>query len=243
MTGGGVILNTPDGQINRDDFRNLSELAEVGAKYSLLDNQLFAGATLFDQTRSRVSLGGKKNNIVVRGLELEAVYQPHVRLNATLNATFQDGHYLDSRPFQMGGRDIYAAYLVGQGPGGKGTSTGSFNPFGNQVPAGDWPLLGFSRTMLNGSVRYRFENGFGVGANAQWWSRQAGNLDNQWHIPAQYLLNGSLFYETKHWMVNVDFLNLTNERNWYHNGDAFSGSILVFQEQPLRVEGYVKYRF
>ena len=243
VTGGGVILNTPDGQINRDDFRNLSELAEVGAKYSLLDNQLFAGATLFDQTRSRVSLGGKKNNIVVRGLELEAVYQPHVWLNATLNATFQDGHYLDSRPFQMGGRDIYAAYLVGQGPGGKGTSTGSFNPFGNQVPAGDWPLLGFSRTMLNGSVRYRFENGFGVGANAQWWSRQAGNLDNQWHIPAQYLLNGSLFYETKHWMVNVDFLNLTNERNWYHNGDAFSGSILVFQEQPLRVEGYVKYRF
>ncbi len=243
VTGGGVILNTPDGQINRDDFRNLSELAEVGAKYSLLENKLFTGVTYFNQTRSRVSIGGKKSNIVVRGLELEAVYQPNPRLNATFNATFQDGHYLDSRPFQMGGRDIYAAYLVGQGPGGKGTSTGSYDPYGNQVPKGDWPLLGFSKTMLNGSVRYRFENGFGVGGNAQYSSRQAGNLDDQWHIPGQYVLNGSLFYEAKRWSVNLDFLNLTNQRNWYHNGDAFSGSSLVFAEQPFRMEGYVKLRF
>lgn len=243
VTGGGVLLNTPDGKINANDFRNLSELAELGAKFSLLDNKLFAGAAYFDQTRSRVSLSGRKSNLVVRGLELEAVYQPTPRLNATFNATFQDGHYLNSRPFQMGGRDIYAAYFLGTGPGGRGTSTGSFNPFGQQVPAGDWPLLGFSKTMLNGSVRYRLANGWGVGANGQWWSRQAGNLDDQWHIPAQYLLNTSLFYEAKRWMVNLDLLNVTNRRNWYHNGDAFSGSILIFQEQPLRLEAYAKFRF
>ena len=243
VTGGGVILNTPDGKINRDDFRNLSELAELGTKYSLLENKLFAGATVFNQTRARVSLGGKKNNIVVRGLELEAVYQPTVRLNATINATFQEGHYLDSRPFQMGGRSIYDAYLVGQGPGGKGTSTGSYDPYGNQVPAGNWPLLGFPTTILNGSVRYRFANGFGLGGNAQYSSRQIGNLDNEWHIPGQYVLNGSLFYEIKRWTVNLDFLNVTNQRNWYHNGDAFSGSSLVFAEQPFRLEGYVKLRF
>ncbi|MBP9913720.1 MAG: TonB-dependent receptor plug domain-containing protein [Opitutaceae bacterium] len=242
-TGGGVLLNAPDGTINDEDFRNLSKLAEVGVKFSLRDNKLFAGATLFDQQRSRVSLGGKKSNIVVRGLELEAVYQPDTQLNATFNATFQNGHYIDSRPFQMGGRSIYAAYLIGQGPGGKGTSTGSFNPYGNQVPNGDWPLLGFSKVILNGSVRYRFDSGFGVGAGAQYGSRQTGNLDDEWHIPAQYLINASLFYETKRWTVNLDLLNLTQQRNWYHNGDAFSGSILIFSEQPFRTEGYVKYRF
>ncbi|MFZ9683342.1 MAG: hypothetical protein ACO3DQ_09115, partial [Cephaloticoccus sp.] len=242
-TGGGIILNDPDGVINPEDFRNLSKLAEIGAKFSLLENKLFAGAAYFDQTRSRVSLGGRKNNIVVRGLELEAIYQPDVRFNATVNATFQDGHYIDSRPFQMGGRNIYDAYLVGQGPGGLGTSTGSYNPFGNQVGNGDWPLLGFSKTIVNGSLRYRFANGFGLGTNASWQSRQTGNLDDQWHIPAQHLLNASLFYETERWMVNVDFLNLTNQRNWYHNGDAFSGSILVFSEQPFRIEGYVKWKF
>jgi outer membrane receptor protein involved in Fe transport len=243
VTGGGIILNTPDGKINDDDFRNLSYLKEAGAKYSFLDNKLFAGASAFEQRRSRVSLAGKKNNILVRGYEFEAVYQPDTHLNATFNATFQQGHYLQGAPFQMGGRDIYAAYLAGQGPGGKGTSTGTFNPYGNQVPVGDWPLLGFPGTILNGSVRYRFTNGFGLGGNAQYTGRQVGNLDDQWHIPAQYLLNASLFYETPKWIVNVDFLNVTNERNWYHNGDAFSGSILVFQEQPFRIEGYVKIKF
>ncbi len=243
VTGGGIILNTPDGKINDDDFRNLSYLKEAGAKYSFLDNKLFAGASVFEQRRSRVSLEGKKNNILVRGYEFEAVYQPDTHLNATFNATFQQGHYLQAAPFQMGGRDIYAAYLVGQGPGGKGTSTGTFNPYGNQVPVGDWPLLGFPDVILNGSVRYRFASGFGVGGNAQYTGRQVGNLDDQWHIPPQYLLNASLFYETPKWIVNVDFLNVTNQRNWYHNGDAFSGSILVFQEQPFRIEGYVKIKF
>ena len=140
-------------------------------------------------------------------------------------------------------RDESKAYPLGEGPGGKGTSTGSYSPYGNQVPVGDWNLLGFPETILNGSVRYRFASGFGVGGNAQYTGQQQGNLDNQWHIPAQYLFNTSLFYETKKWIVNVDFLNITNERNWSHNGDAFSGSILVFQEQPFRIEGYVKIKF
>lgn len=243
VTGGGVILNTPDGQINRDDFRNLSELDEIGIKAALLEHKLFAAATLFQQDRSRVSLRGKKNNITVRGLELESTYQPGPRLSATANATFQDGHYVDSAPFQLGGRSMYDGYALGRGPGGLGTATGFYDPYANQVPSGDWPLLGFSRTLLNGSIRYRWENGVGVGANAQWQSRQVGNLDDQWHIPAQVLYNGSVFYEAKRWSVNIDFLNLTNERNWIHNGDAYTASQLIFPELPFRIEGYVKFKF
>lgn len=243
VTGGGVILNTPDGQINRDDFRNLSELVEVGAKAALLDNQLFAAATLFDQDRSRVSLKGKKNNITLHGLEVESVYQPTTRLSLTASATFQSGHYVQSRPFQMGGRDLYAGYAAGRGPGGLGTGTAAYDPFGNQVPVGDWPLLGFSNTLLNGSIRYRFGGGFGAGFNAQWQSEQKGNLDNQWHIPAQALYNASVFYETKRWTANLDCLNLANSRNWIHNGDAYTASQLIFPELPFRIEGYLKLKF
>ncbi len=243
VTGGGVILNLPDGQINRDDFRNLSELVEAGVKTALLDNTLFAAATAFQQDRTRVSLKGKKNNITLHGLELETTYQPATRLSLTANATFQSGHYVNAAPYQAGGRDIYTAYALGRGPGGLGTATGSYDPYANQVPAGDWPLLGFSNTMLNGSVRYRWDNGFGVGGNVEWASRQRGNLDDQWHIPAQYTLNTSVFYEAKRWSVNVDLLNLTNQHNWIHNGDAYTASELIFPELPFRMEGYFKIRF
>ena len=57
------------------------------------------------------------------------------------------------------------------------------------------------------------------------------------------LLNASLFYETRRWTANLDFLNVTNERNWIHNGDAYTASQLIFRELPFRIEGYVKVRF
>ncbi|OIR05252.1 ferrichrome-iron receptor precursor [mine drainage metagenome] len=246
LAGGGLILTDRGdgvGVLNRDDFRNRSDLAEAGAKFSLLDRKLYAAAALFDQRRTRIGLGGEHDDIDVRGLELESVYQPSSNLSATANLTLQEGHWVDSAPFQMGGRSIYDAYLLGTGPGGLGTSTGSYDPYANQVPAGDWQLIGFSRAMANGSVRYRFDSGFGVGVNASWQSWQRGNIDNQWHIPAQYTLNASLFYQTKRWIANIDFLNVTDQRNWIHNGDAYTASELIFPAQPFRIEGYVKIRY
>ncbi|MBM3873135.1 MAG: TonB-dependent receptor [Verrucomicrobia bacterium] len=243
VTGGGVILNVPDGRINPEDFRNLSELAEAGVKVAALDNQLYASAALFQQDRSRVSIRGRRNNIRVRGLELETVYQPSPRLSVTANATFQDGHYLQSAPFQMGGRSIYAAYPRGRGPGGQGVAVGDFDPYGDQVPVGDWPLLGFSDTILNGQVRYRWDSGFGGMLSLQWQSEQPGNLDRQWVIRDQVLVDAGLFYEARRWSVHLDVLNLTDERNWIHNGDAFTASQLVFAELPVRFEAYVKRRF
>ncbi|HWA87264.1 MAG TPA: TonB-dependent receptor [Opitutus sp.] len=246
LAGGGLILNddgTGRGVLNRDDFRNRSDLAEAGAKFSLLDNKLYAAATLFDQRRTKIGLGGEHDDIRVSGVELETIYQPDAKLSLTANATIQDGHYVDSAPFQLGGRSIYDAYAVGGGPGGLGTSTGDFDPYANQVPPGDWPLVGFSKLMLNGSVRYRFANGFGAGLDARWQSWQRGNLDNQWHIPAQYTFDASLSYATKRWTANLDFLNLTDQRNWLHNGDAYTASQLIFPELPFRMEGYVKFKF
>jgi outer membrane receptor for monomeric catechols len=243
VTGGGVILNTPDGQINREDFRNLSELLEIGIKTSWLENRLYATATVFDQTRSRASIGGRKNNIQVSGVELETVYQPDARFQFTANATFQNGRYLQSRPFQLGGRSIYSGYAEGRGPGGRGTAGAEYDPYDNQVPTGDWPLLGFSDVLLNGSVRYRWPNGFGAGATVAWQSEQPGNLDKEWMIRDQVLIDLSVSYETKRWTANLDLLNVTNERNWIHNGDAYTGSQIIFAELPFRLEGYIKLRF
>ncbi len=241
--GGGGISLQPDGTIDPNDLRNRSDLLEAGAKYSLLNNQLFAAAALFTQRRSRTGLGDVHQDIRVQGLELESVYQPDTRFSATFNATFQDGKYLNAAPFQLGGRDIYAGYLAGRGPGGLGAGDENYSPWDNQVPVGDWPLVGFSKVMLNGSVRYRFANGFGAALDGQWQSRQRGNLDDQWHIPAQYTLNASLSWQRGHWLVNVDILNLTDQRNWIHNGDAYTASILVLPDLPLRAEGFVKYKF
>ena len=243
LGGGGVSLRS-NGQIDANDLRDRSNLLEAGAKFSFLDNKLFAGASLFTQKRAHTSIGDVHSDIRVRGLEFETVYQPDTRLSATLNATVQDGKYLNTSPFQLGGRSILDTFALGRGPGGQGNATlADFSPFGDQVPVGDWDLVGFSHVMLNGSVRYRFGHGFGAGLDGQWQSPQRGNLDNEWHLPSQYTLNASFFYEEKKWSANLDLLNLTDQRNWIHNGDAYTASALIIQDLPLRVQGYVKFKF
>ncbi len=240
--GGGISLQS-DGTLDANDLRDRSDLLEAGAKFSLLENKFYTGAALFKQKRAHTSIGDVHSDIRVSGLELDAIYQPSTNFSATLNATLQQGKYLNTAPFQLGGRSILDTFALGRGPGGQGNATTSFSPFDDQVGVGDWPLVGFSHVLFNGSVRYRFGNGFGAGLDGQWQSPQRGNLDNEWHIPSQYTLNASFFYEAKKWSANLDVLNLTDQHNWIHNGDAYTASGLIMQELPLRVQGYVKKTF
>jgi hypothetical protein len=240
--GGGIMLDS-EGKIDPGDLRNQSDLAEAGAKFSLLGNKLFAAATLYNQTRTQIEQGDVHNDIRMQGLELEADYQPDRNLSATANATFQKGWYVQSAPFQFGGQSIYDAYALGRGPGGLGTNTGDYNPYDDQLPVGDYPLQALSHTLLNGSVRYRWDNGFGVAAEEQWQGWERGNIANQWHIPAQYTLDATVFYQARTWEVDVDFLNLTDRHNWIANGDTYTDSQLIFQELPFRMDFRFRYKF
>jgi hypothetical protein len=117
-----------------------------------------------------------------------------------------------------------------------GTGTVDYDPYANQAPPGDWPLPGFSKILLNGSVRYRWESGFGAGLNAQGQSWQRGNLDNEWRIPAQQTVNAPLVGKPRP-------PQLADRRNWIFNGDAYTAGELIFPELPFRMEGYFKYKF
>ncbi len=243
VTGGGVMLKDDGngrGVIDPDDFKNLSRLTEVGAKFSLLDNKLYAGVALFEQHREEVELGGDVKNLKFRGGELEFVYQPHTRFNATFNVALTDGRFDNSSATQAGGTSLYNLYALGAGPGGRGNGLG-FQ--WDKLPRGDYRIPGLSRWIVNSSFSYRLPNGFGGGLGGSWQSEQPGNLLNEYHIPSQIFLNAFLFYRQPTWEVNVDILNVFDRRNWIHNGDNFSNHMLVFQDLPLRVEGYVKFRF
>jgi hypothetical protein len=225
ITGGGVDLS--GGTIDEEDFRNRSVLTEAGAKTRLNANST-AGVAVFQQDRQVRDFLGNRDNIRVRGLELEALWRPADGASVFANATLQDGHYVASDPYQA-------------------STGGGFTPGGSPGP-GDWPLVGFSRVLLNAGVRGRLAGGWGAGLTAQWQSRQNVNIpvapaDPQLTIPAQLTLNASVFYEAKTWTATLDVLNLTDAKNWNHNGDAYTGAGLISRELPLRLEGRVTWRF
>jgi outer membrane receptor protein involved in Fe transport len=243
VTGGGIMLKddgTGRGVIDADDFKNVSTLTELGAKWALLDNKLYAGVAFYEQRRQEVELGGEVKNLKFRGGELELVYQPNTRFNATLNLAGIDGRFDHSSASQAGGVSLYNLYALGQGPGGLGNGLG-FQ--WDKLPAGDYRIPGLSRWVVNGSFSYRFPNGLGGGLNGSWQSEQPGNLLNEYHIPDQIFVNVFLFYRQPAWEADLEILNVLDRRNWIHNGDNYSNNVLVFQDLPLRIEAYVKFRF
>jgi hypothetical protein len=187
-----------------------------------------------------VELGGDVKNLKFRGAEAELVYQPTTRLNATFNVAFIDGRFDNSTATQAGGTSLYNLYALGQGPGGRGNGLG-FQ--WDKLPRGDYRIPGLSRWVVNSSVSYRLPSGFGGGLGGSWQSEQPGNLTNEYHIPAQIFLNAFLFYRQPSWEIDVEILNVLDRRNWIHNGDNYSNNVMVFQDLPLRVEGYVKFKF
>lgn len=227
ITGGGVDLS--GGTIDEEDFRNQSVLTEAGVKYALT-NDSRVGAAVFQQDRQVLDFLGNRDNIRVHGIELEALWRPRDAdgMSWFVNATLQDGHYVNSDPYQA-------------------STGGGFTPGGSPGP-GDWPLVGFSRVLLNAGVRGHLAGGWGAGLNARWQSRQNVNIpvaptDAQLTIPAQLTLDASVFYEAKTWTATLDLLNLANAKNWIHNGDAYTGAGLISRELPLRLEARVTWRF
>lgn len=243
VTGGGIMLKddgTGAGVIDPADFTNRSRLAEMGAKFALLDHRLYAGLALFDQRRAEAELGGAVKNLKMRGAELELVYQPHARFNATFNVAVTDGRFDASSATQAGGTSLFNLYAAGRGPGGLGNGAG-FQ--WDKLPPGDYRLPGLSRWVVNGSFSYTAESGLGGGLGGSWQGRQPGNLLDEYHLPAQVFLNAFVFYRRPRWEMNLDLLNVLDRRNWIHNGDNWSNHVLVFQDLPLRLEGYLKWRW
>ncbi len=243
VTGGNVLQFYPPGTIRAEDFEGRSELFEVGAKFALDENRVFLGFAGYHQTRSRAEFGGGRNEIEMDGLEAEVVYQPRPGIYLTANASWIDGRFVNSAPTQLGGRSLYDIWPEGEGPGGKGTGVGYDFWFVNQVPVGTYDISGLSKVMLNASAAYRFQNGIGLNIQAMWHGPQWGNLDHEYEIPAQLMINLAATYSRPGWEIGLECLNALNRLNWIHNGDEFMNNQLISVEAPLRFEGYLKMRF
>ncbi len=236
MTGGGIFLF--DSQIDRNDFDNRSILYEGGVRFSFYDHKIFLGLTSFSQDRKKVEFRGGKNDIRVQGFELESVYQPNRDFYFYTNLTFTEGHYQQSAPFQLGGRSIFDLYALGTGPANSGTGLGyeSF-PGANQAPPADWRIPGMSRWMFNAGCSYRPTSGLGFRIWGNIKSKQLGNLDAEFYFPTQFSLNTSVSYSKPKWKAEITLNNVTDEKNWIHNGDTFVNNLLVSRELPFRLEG------
>ena len=235
-----------------------SELIEVGAKASFMDNKVFFGGALFDREFVTVNPDNTRDLVFVKGLELELNYQPNRNFYATLGYSYIDAEreagffataYTADRADETGGIFVSPTF------------PGPSNP--DQL----FEYPGTPKHQAVALVSYKFNENWGVrgnlvytgkyynGYNGMVLNRDDGNVVfiflpasvdtfvvNTVQIPNQYEIDFTVFYEAENWEAKVTAFNVTDEENW-DSPNAGYGNGSVVAREPLRFEGTVTFKF
>ena len=260
--GGGVGgINTYGAVADSKLLRADSFLYEGGLKFNLLNNKLFIGAAGFDQKR-QVPTGPADTETAqanIRGVEIEANYQPTRNLWATASYS-----YIVTTLDTAAGFYNYPAIPGDQYPvAGGNCSWGAFNYvdgaglFAVFAPGQKFNDPGVPQQVFNFLGNYKFTNGLGFRAGAQVigpiQTTTSGYLDpvasslvpqfvinNNYYykslvIPWQYTLNAAIFYEFRNYTLTLSVYNLTNRVNW-QAADPFYGNDFLVRNDPRTFE-------
>jgi outer membrane receptor protein involved in Fe transport len=233
-------------------LRQNTHLLEAGSKFDLLDKSLFVSAAVYEQTRA-VNTGPGSNSTTahIKGLELEANYQPGPRLFATASYSFMRtvldaaaGFY--NFPAQPGlnidGGGVLAVFAPGQT---------FLDP-------------GVPQHLFNFLINYKDPSGWGAQTNLQVIGKidttQSGQLDlvksgyvpqsvinnggyyQSPTIPWQYTLNAAAFYKYNNYEFRFSIFNVTDRRN-VTNDIPFYGNDFISVSPPRSYGLTVKYKF
>jgi len=227
-SGGGFLLTNTAGptpvSINKESYRTPAVLYEVGGKLSLIDNKLFVGMALFDQSFTRKTRGSAGNEYHFQGAEIELNYQPNRNFLATAAYSAINGT-AERTGFESLTTDI-----------------DTIHPELQAANATDVRVQGLPKHQFNALVAYTFDNGFGAALNGTLQSEINNNWAGTVVIPWQFQLNASVFYTIQKWSLRLSVLNFTDEWNWAPNYGTY-GNESIIAEPGIRGEFTVTRRF
>jgi len=226
--GGFGQLEDPDGDgvytISENRLTQESELLEAGAKASFMENTLFLGAAVFQQTRSNLQLDGSIVEFETKGFELEANYQPNRKFFMTFGYSYTDAKTNEPQ-FDVNNTDPWLP---------------------DQLPffllSGEQPVQGVPRHLLNAVASYKITPDLTLTVGGFAHSKIRNNSGGSLIIPWQFNIDTTLAYTWDDWEFRLSALNTTDEENWSAPNAVYGGESIV-AELPLRLEFTAKLNF
>jgi hypothetical protein len=236
---------SPDAFLLRTD----NYLYEAGLKFEVLDQKLFSGMALFEQKR-RIPSGAAGTETIpatIRGVEMEANYQPTRSLYATASYSYirtvlKAAPLFYDYPSQSGinidGGANYAVFKPGQTFLDPGVPEHLFNFLGNYKFGNGLGVR--TGVQVTGPIATTPSGFLDVTASStvygtfvpQLASQIAGVTDSRGYyhspvIPWQYTWNGAVFYEFGKSTLTLSVYNLTDRRNWQPSPTFYGNDFLV----------------
>ena len=236
---------SPDAFLLRTD----NYLYEAGLKFEVLDQKLFSGMALFEQKR-RIPSGAAGTQTIpatIRGVEMEANYQPTRSLYATASYSYirtvlKAAPLFYDYPSQSGinidGAANYAVFKPGQTFLDPGVPEHLFNFLGNYKFGNGVGVR--TGVQVTGPIATTPSGFLDVTASStvygtyvpQLASQISGVTDSRGYyhspvIPWQYTWNGAVFYELGKSTLTLSVYNLTDRRNWQPSPTFYGNDFLV----------------
>lgn len=254
--GGEGGINTYGQAPDFEFLRSNSYLYEAGVKLNVLNNKLFVGSAVFDQKHGiPTGPGGTVTDQAnIRGVEIEANYQPTRNLFATasysyINTELNSAPSFYNYPAQPGvnydGNGLFAVFLPGQKFQDPGMPEHVFNFLGNyKFPIGVGVRGG---VQVTGPIATTASGKLDVAASSYYAPIPASIVANGGYyqspvIPWQYTMNGAVFYEYQRYTITFSIYNITNQRNWQPS-PTFYGNDFLVQNDPRTYELRLQAKF
>ena len=222
------------GTITGDTNYSESTFGEFGIKTSMLDNTLYAAATIYYQELTNFDFrGGAFFAQRGRGLELEGGWAVSKQLTITANASAQD---------VFGRGTTYGSGFVPLTALQTTQYAGIFSAdFGGRPKRGG-RIAGIPEWKANLFVKYDFGNGFGISGGPGFVPEVLGNPEKTLKLPAYTIWDATLYYTSPKWDVSLAAKNLFSER-YFTPFEAFGANSIILKGKPLQLAATVRYKF
>ncbi len=231
----GTALNASQGgTITSEANFGETELAEAGAKASLLEGRLFASFAGYYSTLSRFNnITQNPYGLRTKGLELEATWTPSARIAVIGNFSVRRTELTHALGFRFAAtQDYYLPLVAGGLYADFGDNNGLLarnNP--DTILAGSPETVGSLVTSI--TLPAHFTLSLGPTFRSAYWH----NFEHTLRMPASLVWNGSLAWRRGPITVLVEGTNLTNE-DWFYGSDPMFAANTIVTKAPLR-EGKV----
>jgi hypothetical protein len=224
------------GRLPSVNYHYENVLYEAGAKFDLLDHKLFVSLAGYHQEHNVTTTLGAVTAVRTNGAELVTTYQPNKNFYTNFSLSYIDSVEVDPGTSQQT-RNVYDAFAA---PVGTGVGSPNFLPYA----PGHYRQPGLPHWLINGIASYELNCGLGASLNFVVTSPiPTSELQNVW-IPWQYELDASIFYKRKNFEARINFLNITDQKNFSTGGSwSQNGNDLVAPLLPFHIEGTVTIRF
>ena len=217
-----------------------SDLYEIGAKASLLQDTLFITTAAYIQHRNVPGLGAALRRDTAKGFEIEADYQPS--RNFYLSAGYS---YINS--FIHGSPGFVSQVYPVDFPQQQGPNGTVITDNGRSLVHGIYREPGVPSHAVNLLAKYQIPTDygtFGVIFGETVTSTIFNGYNGYVRIPAQHEEDLTFFYKTKcdNFEAKIALLNLTDQKLWGPPNPVY-GYDSVVAEWPFHLEGTVTFKF